>query len=240
MAVRLLNRFSQKVPRMASVSIVGGFILLLLIAFFLISQDLAAEDKLPFNKGDAAPSFAVKDSEGKTYKSEELYKTGPVLLIFYPGDETPGCTKQLCAVRDDYAMFAEHGILPFGVNNADAESHNRFIEKQDFQFPIFVDEGFKVSKAIGAYKNGDPHITRTVVLVGKGGKILFYERGMPEHSAIMNAFHESMGGECPVCAAAAESAQGAASTAGSGSANETGCSCGAGCGCGGNPCKCHG
>jgi len=198
-------------------------------AVFAFAALSLGKDQLPFKAGDNAPSFIAKDSDGKTYKSGELFKTGPSLFVFYPGDETPGCTKQLCAIRDDYKMFSMHGIQVFGVNQADAASHNSFIKNQKYQFPLIVDEGFALSKAFGAFKDGDPYITRTVALVGADGKFIFYERGMPEDTAIIGAYHKSLGGECPVCAQMM--AEGS-------NANESDCQCGPGCHCGGNPCTC--
>lgn len=140
--------------------------------------------------GSPAPAFTLPDAAGTTHDLRGLMNERGVVLIFYPGDMTPGCTMQLCAVRDDWKAFERAGVAVFGVNHANADSHQKFSEAHHFPFPLLVDSGMKVSKSYGAVKNifGKTVIKRTVAGVGKDGIIVFYRHGMPRNAEILKAF----------------------------------------------------
>ncbi len=114
---------------------------------------------------------------------------GPLVLIFYPGDSTPGCTKQLCAVRDDRDKYDAAGITVFGVNNADEQSHWRFIAAQKLQTRLLVDADFKISTDYECVLGFGPLrvIKRTVVGIGRDGTIVYYKRGSPGTADIIAA-----------------------------------------------------
>jgi len=76
----------------------------------------------------AAPLFSLASSNGDTVKLLDFRDRKNVVLVFYPGDRTPGCTKQLCALRDDYFEFDKKNAVIFGINPADARSHKKFAE----------------------------------------------------------------------------------------------------------------
>lgn len=135
--------------------------------------------------GTVAPAFTLQSEKGETVSLASFAGKSPVVLIFYPGDQTPVCTEQLCAVRDSWADFAAKGAVVFGVNPADAASHQKFVSKQEYQFPLLVDEGKKVTIAYGA--KGAIMTNRTVYVVGKEGKIIYAKRGKPPVSEILAA-----------------------------------------------------
>ncbi len=140
--------------------------------------------------GTVAPAFTLKDSQGTTVKLADFKGKKHVLLFFYPGDDTPGCTKQLCAVRDDKAKFKKFkDLVVFGVNHANADSHNAFIEKYGLTMPLLIDKDRKVSKKYGAikYMFGNESIKRSVIIVDKNGKLAYVKRGMPENEEILEA-----------------------------------------------------
>lgn len=139
--------------------------------------------------GDKAPTFALKTHEGKEINLSDLLESKPLVLIFYPGDMTPGCTIQLCNLRDDWAKFKSLDAMIFGINHADQESHKAFVSKYHFPFPLLVDTDKKVSKKYGAIKKlfSALVIKRTVVVVGKDGLIKFYRHGMPKDTEILKA-----------------------------------------------------
>jgi peroxiredoxin len=87
-------------------------------------------------------------------------------------------------------QFREADTVPFGVNHADAASHQAFIDAYDFPFDLLVDEGLAVSRAYGAAKADGSGITRTVVVVGKDGRILFKQAGAPPPGNILAAIRE--------------------------------------------------
>ncbi|MFN4150932.1 MAG: peroxiredoxin [Candidatus Sericytochromatia bacterium] len=131
--------------------------------------------------GNKAPDFVVQDSNGKNIKLSDFVGKKNVLLVFYPGDNTPGCTKQLCSIRDDFKGLEKLNVKVFGVNQADSESHKSFINKHNFQFELLVDKDKKIATeydAVGFFGI----ISRTVVLINKEGKIVLYERGFPDVS----------------------------------------------------------
>ena len=137
--------------------------------------------------GTQAPEFSLQSDKGDLVKLSDYRGKNPVVLVFYPGDQTPGCTHQLCAIRDDYAKFQEKGAVVFGINPADKESHRRFVEKQHYQFPLLVDTDKKVA---AQYGTDGFMIQRTVYVIDKEGKIVYAKRGMPPDSEILQAISE--------------------------------------------------
>ena len=144
------------------------------------------------NVGDLAPDFSLLDHEGNIVSLQSFHNQQPVLLVFYPGDETLGCIKQLCAIRDDWAEFQIHHVAAYGVNHADAESHTKFWRHHGLKTPLLVDEGKKVSALYGAVGKffGHEIIKRSVVLIDKVGIIRYLKRGLPPNSEILAAMKE--------------------------------------------------
>jgi peroxiredoxin Q/BCP len=135
----------------------------------------------PLTVGAEAPDFAVPDDRGRTVTLAAL-RGRYVVLVFYPGDDTPGCTKQLCQFRDDWSQAKKRGVLVFGVNPQDARHHANFRKKFKFPFPLLVDQGQEVAKA---YHANGLFVKRTVYLIGRDGKILFARRGMPSPAEVL-------------------------------------------------------
>lgn len=135
--------------------------------------------------GSVAPDFTLASSNGDTVTLSDYAGKHNVVLIFYPGDQTPGCTAQLCAVRDDYALFEKKNAKVFGVNPGDLKSHRKFIEKQRYQFPLLVDENRVVAKRYGC--DSWPMVKRTVYVIDTAGKIVFAKRGRPKNEEILIA-----------------------------------------------------
>ncbi|XP_065848557.1 peroxiredoxin Q, chloroplastic [Euphorbia lathyris] len=100
------------------------------------------------NKGQAPPSFTLKDQDGKAV-SLNKFKGKPVVVYFYPADETPGCTKQACAFRDSYEKFKKAGAEVVGISGDDSSSHKAFAKKYRLPFTLLSDEGNKIRKEWG-------------------------------------------------------------------------------------------
>jgi thioredoxin-dependent peroxiredoxin len=100
--------------------------------------------------GDKAPDFSLEDHEGKTWSLVDL-KGKKVVLYFYPTDGTPGCTTQACDFRDSWAYFQKAGYIVLGVSPQGAESHKKFTEKYDLNFPLLIDEDHSVAEAYDAW-----------------------------------------------------------------------------------------
>jgi thioredoxin-dependent peroxiredoxin len=132
--------------------------------------------------GDSAPLFSLVTHAGDTVSLASFRDSAYVVLVFYPGDETPGCTKQLCELRDNYAILQSSGAVVFGVNSGNRESHQKFVNQHSFPFPLLVDEKAKVAEQYGC--KGAIMIQRTVYVVGPNGTIVFAERGKPSPQTI--------------------------------------------------------
>ena len=137
----------------------------------------------PLPAGTKAPDFALPDEMGHVVALSAL-RGRNVALVFYPGDDTPGCTKQLCQFRDQWDKARARGVEIFGVNPQSALKHDKFRQKYHFQFPLLVDEGQKVA---ALYHANGLIVKRTVYVIGPDGKIRFGKRGMPDPSEVLAA-----------------------------------------------------
>ena len=137
----------------------------------------------PLPVGGQAPDFTAQDQDGNQVRLSTL-KGQNVVLVFYPMDETPGCTTQLCEFRDHWPDMKDKNTLVFGVNPGSAEKHQKFIRSRSFPFPLIVDEGKKIANL---YNAGGPIIKRTVYLIGKDGTIRFAQRGKPMPSDVLKS-----------------------------------------------------
>lgn len=99
--------------------------------------------------GDPAPDFALPDAHGRMVRLSELRGRKPVVLFFYPKDDTPGCTKEACSFRDAYEEFVQRGAEVIGISSDDEASHRRFAERHRLPFTLLADHGGKVRKAYG-------------------------------------------------------------------------------------------
>ncbi len=139
------------------------------------------EDPLPV--GAAAPDFTAFDDGGNLVRLGAL-RGKNVVLVFYPGDETPTCRKQLCEIRDNWSEFQGKNTAVYGVNPRGASSHSAFRSNRKLPFPLLVDAGSKVAKL---YRSGGLIIKRTVYLIGPDGVIRYAKRGKPSPAEILQA-----------------------------------------------------
>jgi peroxiredoxin Q/BCP len=137
----------------------------------------------PLPVGAKAPAFVLKDENDRTVSLAGL-KGKPVVLIFYPGDDTTICTKQLCEIRDDWSAFQRCGSVVYGVNGQSANAHGKFAAKYRFPFPLLVDSGWTVSQA---YRAGWGVVRRTVYVIGPDGRIAYAQRGKPSTAEMLSA-----------------------------------------------------
>ena len=135
----------------------------------------------PLPVGSVAPDFTLPDESGKRVSLSAL-RGRSVVLVFYPGDDTTVCRKQLCEFRDDWKEARQRKAAVFGVNPQSAASHTRFREKFQFPFPLLVDEGQKVA---ALYHADGLFVKRTVYLIGPDGRIRFGKRGKPSPKEVL-------------------------------------------------------
>ena len=137
-------------------------------------------------EGDPAPDFELTSDGGETVRLSAL-KGRPVVLYFYPKDDTPGCTKEACGFRDDYAQYARAGVVILGVSPDSTRSHAAFKKKFDIPFPLLADEDKAVVKRYGAWGKkkfmGREYmgVLRKTYLIGRDGRVLrVFEKVKPE------------------------------------------------------------
>jgi peroxiredoxin Q/BCP len=145
---------------------------------------------MPLSAGIPAPEFQLPDDTGTVRRLSD-YRGKPVILYFYPEDDTPGCTKEACNFRDDYSAYQKAGVTILGMSPDSVASHIKFKQKFQLPFPLLSDEGHKVCEAYGVWgpKNfmGKSYegVLRTTFLIDAQGRITrVFENVRPaEHSA---------------------------------------------------------
>lgn len=134
--------------------------------------------------GAPVPDFAAPNQDRRLIKLSEL-RGKPVLVYFYPKDDTPGCTKEACALRDRFAKFQKAGIVILGVSRQDAESHRAFRAKYHLPFDLLTDEDGAVAKLLGVETYAIIGIhKRQSLLIGADGRLIeFFGAVDPETHA---------------------------------------------------------
>ncbi len=127
--------------------------------------------------GDVAPDFTLPSTEGEITLSDRL-KDRAVLLVFYPGDDTAVCTRQLCDYRDNLSAFSDLGADILALNPQSLSSHERFAEKHGLSFPLLADEDKSVCRSYGALGLLGM-AKRALVLVGRDGRVVWKKTDLP-------------------------------------------------------------
>lgn len=133
--------------------------------------------------GVLAPEFVLLDDAGAEVRLSG-FRGRPVVLFFYPEDDTPGCTTQACGYRDEHAAFEALGAIVLGVSPDSVESHARFRKKFGFPFRLLSDPGSKVAALYGAYGQKVLYgrevvgTIRSSVIVGADGRVLHVARNV--------------------------------------------------------------
>ncbi|MFW5658417.1 MAG: thioredoxin-dependent thiol peroxidase [Bacteroidota bacterium] len=127
-------------------------------------------------KGDQAPEFTGKDQNGNEISLSD-YKGDKLVLYFYPKDDTPGCTKEACNLRDNFQKLQDAGIKILGVSADDEASHQQFIEKYELPFPLIADTDKEIINKYGVWGEKNMYgkkfegIFRTTFLIDEDSKI---------------------------------------------------------------------
>ena len=127
-------------------------------------------------EGQEAPDFELTTDSGEQVRLSGL-RGKPVVLYFYPRDDTPGCTTQACGIRDAYGEFEERGAVVLGVSPDDEQSHVKFKEKYGLPFTLLADPEHEVSEAYGVWKEknfgGKKYwgVERSTFVIDEDGKI---------------------------------------------------------------------
>ncbi len=128
------------------------------------------------DEGKKAPAFSLKDQQGKAHSLKE-YAGAPLVLYFYPKDDTPGCTTEACAFRDNLPKFGKLKAAVLGVSVLDTDSKAKFAAKYDLNFPLLADEDHAVAEKYGVcgekslYGRTFMGVSRTTYLIDADGKV---------------------------------------------------------------------
>ena len=135
----------------------------------------------PLKPGDPAPDFEGVTTDGKRVVLKD-YRGKKLVMYFYPKDDTPGCTKQACSLRDHNKEIAAKGAAILGVSTQGEESHRKFAKKYDLNFPLLADTEGKVGRAYGTL-GGDGLVSKLKSAVGMADRVTFVidEKGRIAH-----------------------------------------------------------
>ncbi len=128
-------------------------------------------------EGQSAPEFTLPDQDG-TSRALSSYRGRPVVLYFYPKDDTPGCTKQACGFRDARDDIEQAGATVLGVSPDDSRSHRKFADKFELPFTLLADAEHQICEAYGVWKEKSMYgkkffgVERTTFLIDREGKIV--------------------------------------------------------------------
>ncbi|MFO1488877.1 MAG: thioredoxin-dependent thiol peroxidase [Verrucomicrobiota bacterium] len=137
---------------------------------------MAKAPELKLKEGDVAPAFSAATSGGGEISLAAL-KGKNVILYFYPKDDTPGCTKEACAFRDEFAQFKKKGAVVLGVSPDSVKSHDKFVEKFKLPFQLLADDAKKIVQDYGVWGEksfmGRKYlgVHRVTFLIGPDGRI---------------------------------------------------------------------
>ncbi len=129
------------------------------------------------DEGKKAPAFSLEDQDGKTHRLRD-YAGRPVVLYFYPKDDTPGCTTEACAFRDAQPDFSKVNAVILGVSVLDTSSKAKFASKHGLNFPLLADSDHAVADAYGAWQEKSMYgrkymgVARITYLIGADGKVV--------------------------------------------------------------------
>ena len=124
--------------------------------------------------GDKAPDFTLKDLDGEKWSLHE-HLGKPVVLLFYPGDNTPVCTKQLCSVRDNWSQYQATGAEVVGISTDSVTSHKSFADKYSLTLRLLSDERGEVVEKYGVKSWLPGRSARAVVVIDKDGFVRYHK-----------------------------------------------------------------
>jgi len=157
------------------------FYLLIYFILFYLYIDFKPEAKIQntpmkdkISVGSTLPEFALNDQHGKLFKIDSVLGKKNLVIYFYPKDDTPGCTKEACTFRDQFAEFEEVDALVIGISGQSVESHLAFAKKHNLNYTLLSDEGNRVRKLFGVPTNLFGLMPgRVTYVVNKNGEVVF-------------------------------------------------------------------
>lgn len=135
--------------------------------------------------GDKAPQFELPAYPAGKIKLQDYIGKKNVILAFYPKDDTPGCTKEMCSFTDDLSRFESAQTQVLGISCDSVKSHEAFAGKYSLKQPLLADEGGHVGQKYGAVREGKANANRTLFVIDKQGTIQHIIEGMPSNEELL-------------------------------------------------------
>lgn len=159
---------------------------------------MSSENQSPTRQGSIAPDFRLQDGDGAEWHLAD-HRGKVVVLLFYPGDETPICTRQMCSVRDRWEDYAATDAEVVGISTNTVDSHKNFAEHHNLPLRLLADVDRKVADLYGAQSLIPGKVARSVFVIDANGVIKYRDvrpLGLfrPNDDEIIRAIHEAAGG----------------------------------------------
>lgn len=135
--------------------------------------------------GEPAPKFSLPAYPSGTISLDDYISKKNVILAFYPKDDTPGCTKEMCAFSDDLSQFNDSETQVLGISCDNVDSHQKFAQKYSLKQPLLADVGGKVGQAYGTVQVGGTTAKRTLFVIDKTGTVQHVFEGMPTNTELL-------------------------------------------------------
>ena len=147
---------------------------ILLAGVLMFGLGRANADELKI--GQEAPDFTAACTDGSQVNLKSIVGKEPIVLYFYPKDDTPGCTKEACGIRDDFSAFKNLNARVYGISYDSIDSHKKFIEKYHLPFALLSDSNHTIAKRYGA--DGLLFAKRMTFVIDRSGKIAWMDRSV--------------------------------------------------------------
>ena len=143
------------------------------------------ETLVELKAGQEAPAFKVEVYPHAQLDSKDLRGKKNLILAFYPKDNTPGCTAEMCAFSADLSQFESAGTAVYGVSCDNMESHEKFVAKHNLTVPLICDADGTLGRAYGALREGRNSANRKLFLIDRAGIIRHIHDGMPDNKELL-------------------------------------------------------
>jgi peroxiredoxin Q/BCP len=140
--------------------------------------------------GEPAPKFSLPAYPSGNISLDDYIGKKNVILAFYPKDDTPGCTKEMCAFSEDLSQFNDSNTQVLGISCDNVDSHQKFAEKYSLKQPLLADVGGKVGQSYGTVQVGGTTAKRTLFVIDKQGAVRHVFEGMPTNAELLDVVRQ--------------------------------------------------
>jgi peroxiredoxin Q/BCP len=135
--------------------------------------------------GEPAPKFSLPAFPSGTVSLDQFHGKKNVVLAFYPKDDTPGCTKEMCAFSEDLPKFESKDTVVLGISTDTVDSHSKFADKYSLQQILLADNSHDVAHKYGVLGEGKSNASRMLFVIDKNGTVQHVHEGMPDNSTLL-------------------------------------------------------